>query len=217
MKRYMKRPLIIEAIQITEDTFSHTVEWDDELAQRDITIYYTEKTVEIDTPEGIMLGTVGDWIIKGIKNECYICKDEIFQASYDPLKTQADHIESQLYGNLSGVTLISQERIKQLGLWSPLHDDAHEYGTLAVIAAGLATLHTDARIKDPHGRVYHDGEGRDDVWHLTKKHQADSIKCLTIAGALIAAEIDRLARQEEDINEAKKFPLPVEETSDGSS
>ena len=28
----------------------------------------------------------GDWIIIGIKGECYPCKDEIFTATYDPVE-----------------------------------------------------------------------------------------------------------------------------------
>jgi hypothetical protein len=39
--------------------------------------------VQIKTLEGIMIGVVGDWIIKGVKGEFYPCKPDIFEATYD--------------------------------------------------------------------------------------------------------------------------------------
>lgn len=60
MKRYMKKPLIIEAEQLTEETY-------------------------IDTLEGTMKANAGDWLIKGVNGELYPCKDEIFRKSYVPM------------------------------------------------------------------------------------------------------------------------------------
>lgn len=31
-----------------------------------------------------MMAAVGDYIIKGVKGECYPCKPDIFVATYDP-------------------------------------------------------------------------------------------------------------------------------------
>ena len=84
---------------------------------------------------------------------------------------------------MSGVELIAQERKRQVEeeSWWPIHDDAHVYGELAKRAAALAVLHTDAQ-------VYDDGN----VVRPWKVHSAP--RSLVIAGALIAAEIDRLQR-----------------------
>lgn len=38
----------------------------------------------IPTLEGLMIGTEGDWIIKGVKGEIYACKPDIFEATYEP-------------------------------------------------------------------------------------------------------------------------------------
>jgi hypothetical protein len=38
----------------------------------------------IKTLEGNMLADKGDWIIKGVKGEFYLCKPDIFEATYDP-------------------------------------------------------------------------------------------------------------------------------------
>ena len=37
---------------------------------------------QVTTPEGIMVGKYGDYLICGIDNERYICKKDIFERSY---------------------------------------------------------------------------------------------------------------------------------------
>jgi hypothetical protein len=44
----------------------------------------------IDTLEGTMTVTVGDWIINGGKGECCPCKSEIFAITYDPVDVRAN-------------------------------------------------------------------------------------------------------------------------------
>jgi len=92
-----------------------------------------------------------------------------------------------------GAALIASERRRQVAeeSWSPEHDDQHQLGQLAIVAAALAVRHTDAHVEDPH--EYVDAVGLD-CWGLVKKHGRDQARALAIAGALIAAEIDRLAR-----------------------
>ena len=40
----------------------------------------------IPTLEGLMIGTEGDWIIKGVKGELYPCKPDIFEATYEKVE-----------------------------------------------------------------------------------------------------------------------------------
>ena len=42
--------------------------------------------IEIETLEGIMKASFGDYIIKGIKGEFYPCKSDIFQATYEEVR-----------------------------------------------------------------------------------------------------------------------------------
>lgn len=87
----------------------------------------------------------------------------------------------------NGVELISDERADQLRKgWWPGHDDGHQNGELAQVAAIVAAHGTDLQI---------DGQGED--WGIIGKHPNDRIHQLAIAGALIAAEIDRLRRRQE--------------------
>lgn len=60
MTKYRKKPIIIEA-------------------------YQTEVEQDIETPEGVMHASVGDWIITGVKGEPYPCKPDVFAATYEPL------------------------------------------------------------------------------------------------------------------------------------
>jgi hypothetical protein len=89
---------------------------------------------------------------------------------------------------ISGAALIVEERQRQMKSYTPEHDDKHKYGDLAKAAAELAVNHTDARVVENFERL-------DDIRGLLKKHDHDVVRCLVIAGALIAAEIDRIQRR----------------------
>lgn len=98
-----------------------------------------------------------------------------------------------------GVELIAQERFRQKEEegFDAEHDAKHDDGCLAIVAACYATDETRALVLIDHpgplGRgapEYLDAWPWDIKWDKRGKH--DSIKKLTIAGALIAAEIDRL-------------------------
>ena len=42
--------------------------------------------IEIETLEGYMKASFGDYIIKGIKGEFYPCKPDIFEATYEEVR-----------------------------------------------------------------------------------------------------------------------------------
>lgn len=45
-----------------------------------------DSSLLIHTLEGDMTALPGDWIIKGVKGECYPCKPDIFAATYEPVE-----------------------------------------------------------------------------------------------------------------------------------
>lgn len=96
---------------------------------------------------------------------------------------------------MDGAELIAKERRRQVSAedWSPEHDDEHTSEELARAGAFYAWP-TERGIGD----VYGDQSLWPDEWHIKwdKKHKHSRIRQLVIAGALIAAEIDRLQRQE---------------------
>ena len=48
-----------------------------------IDAYQTDKDVYIETLEGVMHASPGDWIITGVNGEKYPCKPDIFKKTYE--------------------------------------------------------------------------------------------------------------------------------------
>jgi len=88
IKKYRKKPIIIEAIQFFPTMKScpdciYKYEKERIVHEGIPSIYYGWR---IDTLEGAMEVSPGDWIIKGIKGEFYPCKPDIFEKTYDEVK-----------------------------------------------------------------------------------------------------------------------------------
>lgn len=95
----------------------------------------------------------------------------------------ADAAIRALFRELSpGATLIAIERERQVRKWGNDHDDEHTRHELARNGANLALVGTGAEADDS------------DPWGLATKCGGNDVGRLAIAGALIAAEIDRLLR-----------------------
>lgn len=109
---------------------------------------------------------------------------------------------------MNGAELIAHERSRQIAKegYAPEHDDEHEDGELAMAAACYAApvpiraeilVSCGCRSAGECTHVFGPSEWKDPwpwdpEWDKRKKH--DRIKQLVIAGALCAAEIDRLKR-----------------------
>ncbi len=48
-----------------------------------IDAYQTDKELDIETLEGTMHASIGDWIITGVNGEQYPCKPDIFEKTYE--------------------------------------------------------------------------------------------------------------------------------------
>jgi hypothetical protein len=84
IKKYVKKPVIIEAVQYT-GTYESFCEVQDFVG--DFFIPYQmlvtdDKSVGIKTLEGNHTANINDYIIKGIKGEFYPCKPDIFADTY---------------------------------------------------------------------------------------------------------------------------------------
>ena len=110
MAKFRKRPVVIEAVQLLWSTWSEMCEHagvgklsdgkpegcfiglNGETSDSDLSVPFKVDTTEtriglkIPTLEGVMVGTEGDWIIKGIKGEIYPCKPDIFEATYEAVE-----------------------------------------------------------------------------------------------------------------------------------
>ena len=89
MKKFRKKPVVVEAVQLRWDTWSEMCGFigvgklDDGKPEgrQD-----GEKIgLDIPTLEGLMRAEENDWIIKG---EFYPCKPDIFEATYEPVEEE---------------------------------------------------------------------------------------------------------------------------------
>lgn len=80
MPFFRKKPVVIEAIQYTGDNLAAAKAFLGDEGKRSWAVgaYFF-----IDTREGRLNVSVGDWIIKGVAGEHYPCKPEIFEATYE--------------------------------------------------------------------------------------------------------------------------------------
>lgn len=98
MKKYRKKPVVIEAVQlrrdnwkevskfIPDDVFQSLVILDKEGVQVKSTNLDNAETfgMYINTLEGQVLASENDYIIRGVDGEFYPCKPHIFLKTYEP-------------------------------------------------------------------------------------------------------------------------------------
>lgn len=96
MAKFRKKPVVIEAFQMTQARRMDNREWPHwlneawnkregepgALFRQDPAAPYPD-TLCIHTLEGIHIISWGDWIIRGVKGELYPCKPDIFEATYE--------------------------------------------------------------------------------------------------------------------------------------
>ena len=82
--RYRKKPVVIEAVKWNGDKVSEVVDRVRE-ALEDNTLFRMGCDVIVDTLEGKMKASPGDYIIKGVQGELYPCKPDIFEKTYDKI------------------------------------------------------------------------------------------------------------------------------------
>lgn len=78
VREYVKKPIPIRALQ-----------WDgtntEEVRKFCPSVRIQGHTLVVPTLEGDHIASKSDFIIKGVRGECYPCKAEIFKETYDPV------------------------------------------------------------------------------------------------------------------------------------
>ena len=82
VKRFKKKPVVIEAIQWTGENFQEVSEFGAPLVSL-VTKKDGSKVLFCQTLEGPLKAKVNDWIIRGIENEIYPCRVDIFEKTYE--------------------------------------------------------------------------------------------------------------------------------------
>lgn len=92
--KYRKKPIVIEAFQYDGDMINSSGEpyvpdWaikalnNNDMFYKEEELYSEPCGLFIKTLEGNMHVSVGDYIIKGINEELYPCKPDIFESTYE--------------------------------------------------------------------------------------------------------------------------------------
>lgn len=95
MSQFRKKPVVIEAKQAsgTPESNREIIDWTRGSATPAFLDDHPDHDglrLNINTLEGAMWVTPGDWIIKGVKGEFYPCKPDIFAATYEPSPAAPD-------------------------------------------------------------------------------------------------------------------------------
>lgn len=69
LAKYRKKPVVVEATQWFPG----------------VEILGVSEDGKIETLEGVMTASPGDWVITGVSQEKYPCKPDIFAKTYDPV------------------------------------------------------------------------------------------------------------------------------------
>ena len=78
MKRYVKKPIVVEAVQYNGNNVQEILNFCGGTA-----VVGTLNEITIKTLEGPLHVSEGDFIIKGVEGEFYPCKPDIFEKTYD--------------------------------------------------------------------------------------------------------------------------------------
>ena len=127
MQKFRKRPVEIEAIQwigeLGHRPDAEVVQW---LGNNCGPIRLTGNSprLVINTLEGPLEASPGDWIIKGVKGEFYPCKPDIFAATYYPVICPDCNGAGKLYVNNAPCTSCNSTGLKQSRGQSPSGKDS---------------------------------------------------------------------------------------------
>jgi len=86
--QYRKKPVVIEAIQLTESNANDINDFVGSNCRKHYSNDFPDENTPytglyIQTLEGVMLASIGDFVIKGVNGEFYPCKPDIFEKTYD--------------------------------------------------------------------------------------------------------------------------------------
>lgn len=81
-----KKPVTIEAIQLegSKESFKDVLGFIGTESVSDLVLemLYVNQRIAIDTFEGTVYASIGDYVIKGVKGEFYPCRKDIFKETY---------------------------------------------------------------------------------------------------------------------------------------
>lgn len=92
--RYRKKPLEVEAVCWHPNRLADVGRMMGWFYEREFSAFFIEgdKTLAIKTMEGWMRAADGDFVIRGILGEFYVCNPIVFAMTYEPVEGYVEHI-----------------------------------------------------------------------------------------------------------------------------
>lgn len=89
-RKFRKKPVVIEAVKWTGLNHQEINDfiWETDPPEKERHGYAEDGTLLIKTLEsghGMHTATIGDMIIRGVNNDYYPCKPDIFEKTYEPV------------------------------------------------------------------------------------------------------------------------------------
>ncbi|WNM74466.1 hypothetical protein SEA_BEARBQ_64 [Gordonia phage BearBQ] len=90
--KFRKKPVEIEAMQLTKSNAAEVKGWVESFYDGRVVMRggpqggSRNATLIIRTLEGDHVASVGDFVIRGVQNEAYPCKPDIFAATYEAVQ-----------------------------------------------------------------------------------------------------------------------------------
>lgn len=91
--KFRKKPLVVEAFQMTAERHVNNVDWPEwlhaawQISAPNCNALYRQRegddSLQLQTLEGQVKITVNDWLIRGVHGELYPCKPDVFEATYE--------------------------------------------------------------------------------------------------------------------------------------
>lgn len=90
MAKFRKKPVVIEAVQLRWDTWNEMCDFAGvgKLADGKPEGCLDGSAISLDIPtlEGLVHASENDWIIRGVADELYPCKPDIFDKTYESVE-----------------------------------------------------------------------------------------------------------------------------------
>lgn len=85
--RYRKKPVVVEAVKFDGTNYREVLEFiHPDMSETELAGAEKMKLpIVIETLEGDMNVSIGDYVIRGVQGEFYPCKPDIFEATYEAI------------------------------------------------------------------------------------------------------------------------------------
>lgn len=91
-RQYRKRPVVVEALQLTSTSYADVLAFlAEQGGQRNVDFAGNDSThrVSIRNPSGMLIANPGDWIVRGTAGEYYPVLADIFPTIYERVNGEA--------------------------------------------------------------------------------------------------------------------------------